>query len=320
MIDNVTLVKECRPPLKFFKTKWKPVEYNGVLFYPKYKNGDLIRFDGKLRNLLLCYYPEKVYLMNSLHKYWHGNNYGDFYLAEVKDAIQCINDQTSINWNDAITKKIEYGCNLPNINTQATVGSMLSYKGKGFLPTSKNGIKYGTYCGFDDYDLKGYDKKFEVGKTDKITLRNPVFRWEISIKKMRAIKNIVPDPLTVGELLTTKTMDALAGDAVNKYNKTARMQTFHLHKLTAHEKLVLAAMLNDYIRSDIKMHHKEAYKKYQRFFKKVISNKDICVVDNIEQLMAEKFNQLIQGLPACSIVGKRGTTVPYTNQILNYSE
>ena len=71
-------------------------------------------------------YPDKIYLCNSLHIFWHGYNYNDFYLEDLRSAIEAINEITGINWKNAIVKKLEYGCNILT-NASSVINSLRSY-------------------------------------------------------------------------------------------------------------------------------------------------------------------------------------------------
>ncbi|HRP33932.1 MAG TPA: hypothetical protein PKV73_18670, partial [Agriterribacter sp.] len=153
MVDNITLVKDCKPPPQFYKAKEKPFEYKGCIYSPKFNNGQIVRYEGQIKNIRLFMYPEKVYLLNSLHKFHKGNNYSDFTKSELRAAIE------------AIVKKIEYGCNVSTDAANA-IYSLQSYKGKDYQPMAKNGIRYGAACEFAQYRIKGYNKPFQVNRED----------------------------------------------------------------------------------------------------------------------------------------------------------
>jgi len=321
VIDNVTLVSEYHIPQQFHNSirNREPYDSRGIIFTPTYRHGELKGYRGELNNLLICVYPnERIALHNSVHKYWHRNNHSDFYACEARDAIKSISDATGVDWMTATVKKLEYGCNILTNPLQA-VDSLRSYKTKNFQPMTKNGLIYGASCEYSEYGLKGYNKTVEVGYTEKIKIGKPIFRWEIFIKKIRTLEKVVTVPLSVEELIKKETLRKLADDAIAKYKATLRMQQINLHKLSVHEQLVYAAMQIEPIRNNLKQHHRETFKKHKRLYKALMTNPEVVSHEDLEGLLIEKFDQLIDGVPTCSIVGKGGTKIP-TDKILSTVE
>jgi hypothetical protein len=294
VIDNLTLIKECKPPKVLLNANGKPFEYKDIIFYPHYQKGELRRYDGQLKNLRLYWYPEKVIACNSIHKYWHGNNYSDFYLEEMKAAIESLCDSTSINWKNAIFKSMEYGC---NVEAKATTAyrSLTSYKGKDYLPMQFKGKIYGAYCEFTDYKIKGYNKSFQVQKVDKITLGTPLFRWEVVSNRQRNIETTLElQAPTLKDLLLPATWKILANDAVMKYQRTLKVQQFHLARLSLHEKRILAMMLLPEFKEDLKLHHNETFRRDRRIFNRILASKNLCQAEDIAGQLKQKFEQLIE--------------------------
>lgn len=296
MIDNITLVCDNKPPPQLRNANERPFEYKGLIYSPKFNNGQIIRYEAQLKNLRLFQYPDKVYLLNSLHKFYKGNNYTDFNKTELKAAIEAISDNTGIHWKKATVKKIEYGCNV-SANATNVIHSLQSYKGKDFQSMAKNGIKYGAACEFEQYRLKGYDKTFAAKHIDKISLQKPLFRWEMQINSVKYFNRFKMDlPIKANHLLKKDFLIMLASDAVTCFKNTIKMQKLNLHKLSTHEKRVLAAMLNPEIREDIKHHNKDTYKRDRRIYRRIMADKNICINNETGQLLEDKFRQLIEGI------------------------
>ena len=89
-------------------------EYQGFGFYPVYNryNGDIKYFSSQLSNMDIRVFPHTVYLCNSLHKFYAGNNHGDFARTNINESIQMISEQMHMDWGKAALKRIEYGCNV----------------------------------------------------------------------------------------------------------------------------------------------------------------------------------------------------------------
>ena len=293
MIDNFTLVKNFKPPNELNIAAGKPFEYNGILYSPKYRHGEVQRYEGQLKNLRFYLYPDRIYLFNSLHKYWTDNNHSDFHLREMRNAIEAVNEDTGINWHNATVKKIEYGCNV-EANAPRTYRSLLGYRGKDYLPMHYRGKIYGAVCEFTDHKMKGYDKAFQVQEVERTKLHLPLFRWEISIARMRSIENKLncTAPLTVYKLMKQDTWNILANDAISKYQNSIKMQKIHLHKLSAHQKRVIAEMLVPKIREDLKIHNRDTYKRDRRIYMSIISDKTICEEDDTIEKLKAKFEEL----------------------------
>lgn len=292
MIDNITLVRDNKPPPQLHKAKGQPFEYKGLIYSPKFNNGQIIRYETQCKNLRVYLYPEKVYLLNSLHKFYKGNNYSDFTKSELRAAIEAISDITGIRWKQATVKKIEYGCNA-SVNAANAIHSLQSYKGKDFQSMAKNGIRYGAACEFAQYRIKGYDKAFELKHTDKINLQTSIFRWEVQVKNPQYFNRMKQPVISAGQLLTEKVLFTLANDAVMKYENSIKMQHLNLYKLSAEQKKIIAVMHNPEIRQDFKIHHKEAYKKYNRIYRQIMQDKSICPDDKTGQILAAKFAELL---------------------------
>lgn len=296
VIDNITVAKDCRPPNALIKAKGRPFEYRGIDFAPKYSNGMLCRYEGKLRNLKIFWYPSKVFISNSIHKFWLGNNYTNFHLCDMKAAIETLNYATGINFNDAIITKLEHGCNIV-ANAVKAYRSLKSYKSKDFYFMRDKGKEYGAVCDFTDYRIKGYDKSYQVKQVDGININESLFRWEIALNRMRSLEGVLnTSPITIRDLLMPDSWQVLAKDSILKYKKTVKMEQLNLHKLkSTHEKRVLAEMLVPEIREDLKRHHKETYKRDRRIYNRIMANKSICEGEDLTPQMRAKYDHLING-------------------------
>lgn len=292
MIDNLSLMRPFKPPPALHNACGRPFEWNGVIYSPNYSNGTIRRYDAQIKNLRLFLYADRIYLVNSLHKYFHGNNYSDFHLCDFKNAVEKISDETGINWLSAAVKKIEYGANVQT-NAEQIYKSLVSYKGKDYLPMTGE-KEYGAACSLNDYRMKGYSKNFQVWKLERLRIA-PTFRWEVSYNRLRAIekKLNISAPLLLSHLQKKSSWQVLANDATEKFQNTIKMQRLNLHLLTAHEKRIIAEMLVPVIRDDLKKHNKETYKRDQRIYRRIMKDKSICIADNIGEGLKGKFEQLI---------------------------
>jgi hypothetical protein len=322
VIDNLTIVKEYKPPKEFLNASGRPFEYRGMIFNPNYINGQVCRYFTQIRNLRLSVDESNACLSNSIHKYWCGNNYSDFHLEEMKEAVFTLSEYTGINWHEGIIKKVEYGCNL-NVNSISAFRTLVSYRGKDYMPLLHRGKVYGAFCQFTDYKIKGYDKAFQVKETDKIFLPYPIFRWEIALFKMRMLEKVIQSTLTIDRLLKPWTWEYLANDAVCKYDKSIKRQKLNLADRSTHEKRIIAEMRDPEIREDLKRHNKNTYKRDRRIYTRILADKSILEEDCLTDQLQGKLRDLIytggiEGkgvMSACNIVENRGNI---ENVVSNY--
>jgi hypothetical protein len=108
-----------------------------------------------------------------------------------------------------------------------------------------------------------------------------------------------PFALTAGRLLTDEVMFILANDTITKYEDSIKHQQMNLQGLQggsiriAEQKKVIAVMQSPIIRQDFKIHHPRAYKKYCMDYKQIMQDKNICPDDNTGQILAAKFEELL---------------------------
>lgn len=295
MLDNITLMLPSKPPPEAIKANGQPFEYNGQVYCPKYSNGQLSRYEAQIKNLRVLLYPERIYLTNSLHKFFHGNNYGNFYLSDLRAAIEGISDATGYNWSKGIIKKIEYGCNIPG-NGNAIAQSLVSYRSKEYLPmATRSGNIYGKECRFKEYGLKGYDKRIQVWEADRIRISD-LFRFEVKVTASDYLRRMFSQQnISLKNIMLMKNLKRLAADTIEKFNASSHPESINFRLMSAEEKKIYAVMQISEIRDDFKTHHKEAYKKYRRIYGQLFKRKGICNKGKTGQEIAEKMNELIHG-------------------------
>ena len=296
MIDNITIVQEIKQPIANLNAQYEPFVWNGLLYTPIYKNGAVQKFESQLGNLRLRLHPfsNKLSLSNSIHTFWNGYNYDDFSLSTMKTSIDSISDTTNIDWRSAVLKKLEYGCTI-NANAFQIYSNLESYKDKPFQPMYvSNGKEYGRCCGFEDYRIKGYDKTFQINQTRGIKLNTALFRWEIAVSRMRNIERLFnSSPIIVSDVLIEKNWKILADDALKRYRNALKTKIILWHKISnPHYKRVMAAMMNDQIRKDLKFHHKKTYLRDRAIYRRILEDNSLSYEDEAIVLLERKFEEL----------------------------
>lgn len=292
MIDNVTMIADCVAPPAALNANGGPFEHNGVIYSPRYVDGLIKRYDGNLGNLRLSWYPEKLYVSNSLQKFTLGNNFSDFHFSDMMRGVDKLNDLTGINWTHAPIKKIEYGCNI-NVDAKQVCRSLISYRSKEYSPMRSKGKEYGSCCDFADYRIKAYDKSFQVEQVARVKLGYELLRWEISIHKVRILERLLnTSPITLKHLLVPNTWRVLANDALSKYRNTEKRQNYNFCDLTTHEKRIMAEMLVPEIKEDFKKNHMDTYKKDRKIYKSILA-KPIVISEDFSGALRKKFDELL---------------------------
>jgi hypothetical protein len=283
---------------QFYEADGKPFEANGIVYSPKYSSGEVIRYEAQLKNLRLLVYPTKRYLVNSIHKYWHnGCNHTNFTLTDAYNAIEDVNDKTEVNWFEAKVKSLEVGCNITTDANKA-INSLLSYKGKDFLPMITGSKKYGAKCIFDVYSVKLYDKELQVKEMDGINIGKPLLRWELVMGAKYFNRYNLYEALTLENLFNPQVHNLIVNDAIGIYNKSLKNQIMDYSKLSLAEKKILACMKDKELREAIKAQHRETYKKDRAAYNKLMRDRSNCFNDNTGELIEEKFKELIGEIKA----------------------
>lgn len=292
-----------------------PFNVGNVLLRPAYdqNNEYVVACVGRLNNLHFKYDGLFLWLTNSIHKYYSGNNYSDFDFDAFNEAITSLCSATRLDWRNAFVKQIEYGCNI-RATPSGIYNSLVSYKGRGFGEMERLGKRYGMYCNFNEYRLKAYDKTYESSINGGEPPDCELFRWEVFVRKTRLIEQILKeDKVRVAALLKKDTWRVLSKDALNRFCKIVRSNSRDLGDLTVYELKVLGGIENPETRAALKNGHPHSYKKIMDTYRKSISKLTSISVNDpailIEQklfALAGSHTQETRIVPACSILGKMG--------------
>jgi hypothetical protein len=297
VVDNIKAVKGFCYPQAALKAWGNPFNWNGLKYVPKYNQwGDVTRYESNLRNLKILMYCDRIILINSIHKFFLGNNYSDFNLSKMESSIHAICCHTGINWWDADVKRIEYGCNV-NTSSSQVVKNLLAHKGKDFMPMLHKGQQYGSKCEFDQYQIKAYDKCFEVLKHENIKLDEKLLRFEIPVINMKYLhqrKEQVP-LFKMRDLIKPECIQHLANDIIEKFRNISKKPLVPLEELSVSQQKVLAVMLLPDIKENIKKNHKDTFKRDQRIFREISQKCKEESYTEIETLLKEKCIELING-------------------------
>jgi hypothetical protein len=295
VIDTIKMTGVIRPPTGVWDGVEYPLEWNGLHFNPIYnKNNDATRYRTQLKNMQLTIAGDKLYIENSLQKYFTGNNYGDFTFQEVKESLQKLENELNVPLGNFQFTAIEYGVNIL-VDPNLVYLSWKGYKNKDFVPMINNGRTYGVKLFMSEYTLKGYNKTYEVKAHDRKNIGKDVFRIEVGVKRIRHLtKRANPININyVSDLKNENTLWELSNDLISKYKIIDIKAEIDFFKMTSIEdKKIMAAMENKAFREDIAKHNKIQFRRYNRRCKELKKRYGVDMGVSLEPLLQSKFSQL----------------------------
>lgn len=174
MVDDLKLEIPINPPDEFKGKVSYPFEFNGMIFKPSFNaNGEVIHYSAQLDNLFVKLIGAKLLVMNSWHKFYKGNNYSEFSWLEMQDCMKVLEDYFGEEFWDSRISKLTVGLNIV-CDAGKFVERLISYKGNPMEPMRPRNSRaiYGKRFASTYYNVKVYDKQFEVLKDSRIHIPN----------------------------------------------------------------------------------------------------------------------------------------------------
>jgi len=293
LYDTIKIVNELENvPQQIRELKQVPFEWNGFLWIPHFKNSNVpLYYKSTFKNLNLRIIGNQLYITNSLHKSYHGNNYKPFTYNQVCNAIRFLDSQLPIKLYDAKVLKLSIGVVI-NENAQNIFSEWLYYLGKPYLPMKNRNKTYGANFFLTDYYIKGYDKTYQVKQESKVNLNTNYFRFEMEGKtKIFNNKTNNVGINTVSDLVNKEKYNRLGEILLEKYIKIEKLPKLDFTKLTLKQKRLIASMRNYEIKESIRKQHKDTYKKDRKEYNHLIENLDNSTFQN---QVIRKLKQQIQ--------------------------
>ena len=178
MLDDVQVTMGIIPPDEVLKEVKEPFLWKEIIFSPKYRKDRVLKYVGSWKNLRLEICFDQLRMYNSWHKFFHGNNYGDYTIEEIKETIQIFVEKFGSGFLQASIKKMTIGCNL-SCNAEKFYSRCISL-GPTFFQDMRMGNKhkvYGQYAKQTNLKFKLYDKQHEAKVHDRINIP-PTLRVE----------------------------------------------------------------------------------------------------------------------------------------------
>ncbi len=294
MIDDITievsldLLPEVRQQTKDCFYKW------GLKFVPKWNQTGIMKYCSQMENLRLTILNDKLYISNSWHKFYRGNNYSDYTHTDIVNTYKILED--SIGKSFAISKinRIAYGIVIKE-DAPRNYKNWLHYKSKRPLPMHHSGKIYGAMFDFADYRIKGYDKTFEVKEHEGKEIGDNYFRIETEVKYMRHLHKR-KEPINIfspKDLFIFENIQLLGNDLMNKYQTIEKNIEIETTGLSMYELNVIASMRDEKVRETIKMEHATTFKRYQKEFNKLKQANNSEYLLQVEKKVRTKISDLI---------------------------
>jgi hypothetical protein len=274
-------------PKEVIEQSEKPFLWKGLKWTPIFnkKTRQVNAYETSVNNLDLRLKGNTIFCNNSLQKWYMGNNYELFSFSQVVKALSKLNSVLPFNVYKANIHYLAVGTVIEE-EAKPILDPWLSLNGKTSIPMLGANKQYGKKFYFTDYNVKGYDKTFEVKTHDRNTIGKSIFRFELEIytRNLNKRKNFI-GIYTVKDLIDKNKFKMLTDELFDKYDKIEKKLSVALSQLNNKEKEVLALFQNQEILKQYKIDHSETYgnrRKVYNKLKKLSNNKQLAHID--EQL------------------------------------
>ena len=282
-------------PKEVLEQKEASFIWKGLKWCPTYndKTKEVNGYKTSVNNLDLRLKGNTIFCNNSLQKWYMGNNYELFTYSQVVKALKKLNSVLPFNVYNANIHYLAVGTVIEE-EAKPILDAWLSLNGKTSNPMLGANKQYGKKFYLSEYNVKGYDKTFEVKTHERIKLNKPLFRFELEIytRNLNNRKNAI-GIYTVKDLIDKKKYKMLAEELMSKYNKIEKQQSIPLSQLTNKEKEVLALFQNQEILQQYKKDHSETYRNRRKVYNKLKTLSNNAHLNNIKQQLEKSLKNTL---------------------------
>jgi hypothetical protein len=269
-------------PKEIIERKETPFDWYGIKWIPIYRESNSPSYyKSDYKNLKLQIFGDQLFVTNSLHKFCCGNNYEPFTYSKVVKTISYLNTILPIDVYNAKIIKISAGVVI-NENSQKIFNEWQYFLGKEYLPMKNRNKTYGAKFYLTDYQIKGYDKTYEVKNHNQIKLEKEYFRFEIDNCKPKILNNKTNNIgiHTVRDLIDKEKYKKVGEMILDKYIKIEKSPKIDLSTLLLKEKRIYAEITNYEVKESIKKEHPDTYKKDRKEYNMIIKKYDNSAFQN----------------------------------------
>ncbi|MBT3418588.1 MAG: hypothetical protein HN427_07425 [Flavobacteriales bacterium] len=284
MLDDIKFVIPFEKEINFSTIEsGKSIILNNIEYFPFYnaKYGFVSYYQSKVENLIIKLTSDKITVTNSWHKFYKGNNYSDYSLKEIYKTYCRLSDLIGFNILDADVKKVSYGLVIET-EPKKNYSSWFYYKNSKPAPMMKGAREYGKKFLKTDFNIKGYDKSYEVKSHYGIKLESELFRVEIEVINMKHL-NKRKSPLhiyKVKDLLDYEKLQHLMNDLISKYEAIEKDFIYDIENMKKKDIEVLSMLRFEPVRDFLKKNKNKTYKRY----KKRITDLQSKIINSVHSL------------------------------------
>ena len=237
---------------------------------------------------------DSLTIVNSIHKYFKGNNYTDYSLSEIEQTFIELSDEIGLDILNAKIKKIAYGLVIKT-NAKKNYDSWLYHKSTKPSPMTKRGRVYGAKFHKTDYNIKGYDKSLESKLHYQVKIDFDLFRFEVEVINMKNLwKRKNPIRIyTVKDLFSYEVVQYLMDDLLDKYNTIEKSPLYDFSKLNKQDRLIVSMLSFDQARGFLQKKEKHNYKRYYSRKKMINKEQNLDYAKVTELLLLNKATELL---------------------------
>ena len=258
-------------PIEVLEQREQSFVWKGLKWCPTYndKTKAVNGYKTSVNNLDLRLKGRTIKCNNSLQKWYMGNNYELFTYSQVVKALSKLNKILPFNIYEANIHYLAVGTIIEE-EAKPILDTWLSLNGKQPESMLGNNKQYGKKFYLTDYNVKGYDKTFEVKTHERIKLNKPLFRFELEIytRNLNKRKNSI-GIYTVKDLIDKAKYQMLADELMCKYDKIEKQQNIPLSQLNNKEKEALALFQNQEILKQYKIDHYETFSNRRTVYNRI---------------------------------------------------
>lgn len=287
-MDTIKFQKNICDLPNDFSTNALEVNWQGL----SWKRKSHYRYYSNIKNLYLEINYGRLIISNSLHKFYHGNNFRIFTYKQTVEAIKQLNNYFDFSILDADVIKYTPGLAVES-SPEDSYKTWIDYKTKEPYPMFNKNKVYGKYFKFGQVRLKGYNKSYQANlglyKEEKLT--DQLFRFEAEIYASYARNNYGINIKTVADLINYQnycnTLDLLL-----KFYDNIKKDRIDYAKAKCDEIRLIGLFKESSTADKYKTSHPHTYKKDRLKFNNILKNTSLIKKDRTREEIIDVINTM----------------------------
>lgn len=280
-MDTIKIKKRLDEiPIDFINQNTE-VQWQGLQWDRKAK----FKYQTSIKNLRVTLYYKELSIENSLHKFYHGNNYSIYTYKQMCESIKQLDEYFDFSIYDAEIVKYTPGL-VVEATPENSYHTWIDYKAKEMLPMldSKKGKVYGSFFTTGLIKVKGYNKTYETNKRlpRAERLEESLFRLEAEIYAKYAAKTYGIPIHNLADLMDynnyCKTLDVL----LTLYDRIKK-NLLDYAKLSCDQYRIIGLFYNKIVYDNYKLYHTHSCKKDRAKFNSIMKNKSYQKKDEVRE-------------------------------------